>query len=137
MLNPTAAGSWEVPCCRAWGLDSDVDSLLSFFLRLSSSLFLSLSESNDENLDELGSEIMKFVRLNLIVSVLVNFPEGRVDVLISEWHMDVVSLKEAFKEKAKLFSVQMIITVTVELFEVLLKCFCQLSIFLVKFNKLL
>ena len=116
----TAVGSWEVPCCRVLGLDSDVGSLLSFFLRLSSSLFLSLSESNDENLDELGSKIMKFVWLNLIVSVLVNLSEGRVDVLVSEWHMDVVSLEEALKELAKLFSVQVIVTVTVELFEVLL-----------------
>ena len=63
---------------------------------------------------------MKFVRLNLIVSVLVNLSEGRVDVLVSEWHMDVVSLEEALKELAKLFSVQVIVTVTVELFEVLL-----------------
>ena len=99
MLNPYGSGFLGGSLLSCVGLDSDVGSLLSFLLRLScSSLFLSRGESNDENLDELGSEIMKFVRLNLIVSVLVNLSEGRVDVLISEWYMDVISLEEALKE---------------------------------------
>ena len=48
----------------------------------------------------------------------------------------MVSLEEALQEHAKLFSVQMVITIAIELRKILLESFCQFSVILVKFNEL-
>ena len=79
---------------------------------------------------------MELLRLDLIVPVSINLSEGRVNVLVSKGDMDMVSLEEALQEHAKLFSVQMVITIAIELSKILFESFCQLSVILVKFNKL-
>ena len=72
------------------------------------------------------SVILEFLRLDLVVSVLVDFSEHSINVLVCNWEMNLVGSEELMQELSEFLSVQVAVLVYVELYEVLMYLLCEM-----------
>ena len=90
----------------------------------------------DQVADEELGEADQLLWLDLVIVVLVNRAEQGVDILVRDWHANVVTSEEVGQELAKLASVQVRVVVVVVLLEILHDFFSELSLVIVELLKL-